>query len=270
MRWPTIVLFAIILVVTSSSALSTYISMTTTISSQFINNNTILLLIKVDQNGDESAYQVSILPIIPRGFSYSGSIFTDRLDPTKSLSGNFTLKIPENSLPGTYPIVIKTIYHDANMYPFSTVSPYLLSYGRQTASDIYGTISDLEISKNGEGKLHLTVRNIGDTTHRLKIKLYLPNELKCDAEERTVDVGSREEEKLSFDVSSFGALPGSTYLVLASIEYEDSEYHSSFARGLIKVVERKEDKRILWVSGLIFVVLLLVFVYFRGRLNEKK
>ena len=253
-------------------ASASYISLTTTVKSGTIFNETTDLYVSIEQHGDEAAYDVSVVPLLPDFFSYQGSLSKERLDPQKKLEGNFTINILNKILPGQYPAVLKVIYHDANMYPFSTISPYLITYKEKVNSGVYGTISDLEIAKKGSGNLVLDVRNLDEIQHDINIKLYLPNELKSENMEKHLTIGPKEEKQVKYEVSSFGALTGSSYSIFASIEYEDDYHYTTFARGLVKIVEKKENPHFLWFLIVLFAVLLLVFVYFKirsGR-HEKK
>lgn len=265
--------FPLIFLISISLASATYISITTTASSGTIFHNSTILSVLLQQGGDEAAYDVSVFPLLPEGFSYTGALSMQRLDPEKSIQGNFTVYLNGETTLGEYPVVIQTIYHDANMYPFSTISPYLLTYKEKYLSDVYGTISSLEITKDGSDVTTLTLRNTGSKQHQVKVKLYTPKELKCDVQSRTIPIGSQEEKKITYKISSFGALVGSNYIILASLEYNDSGHHyTSFARGMVKIVEKKQNLNLLWLLTALFVVLLLVFVYFKikGAKVEKK
>jgi len=111
--------------------------------------------------------------------------------------------------------------------------------------------------------LTLTLRNLDEIQHNVDIKLYLPRELKVDKDKSIVVIGPKEEKNLNFQVSSFSALPGSNYVVIATIDYDDSNSHySSTVRSMIKIVTEKSLEFPIWLPILTFIVLLIIFAYY--------
>ncbi len=263
----------LIFLLSISLAAATYITITTTISSQVILDNSTTLHVSLKQSGDEAAYDVNVEPLATQYFSSEDILNKDKLNPGETLSGNMTLSFL-GTLPGKYPLVVLTIYHDANMYPFSTLSPHILTYKKGYPSGIYGSINQIEISKDGSGYITLSLRNLDETTHTINIKLYLPRELNAGETEKIISLGPKEEKELKYKISSMGALPGSTYSILASLEYEENGYHyGTFASGLVKIVEKKEVFGLSqWWIGIVVVILITIFVIYQfwSWKNEKK
>jgi len=223
-------------------------------------------------SGDEPAYDVQLSLLLPEGVS-SEPIFLGELDPNMPKSGTFDIKINSDVIPGRYSMAILTEYKDANGYPFSSVLPKSLILKEFKSSQISGRISGITLGDKEIKKLTLELRNMDQRGHNLKIKLFIPRELKADNEEKSLVLNAREEKKINFDISSFGALPGSNYVVFASLDYEDSGIHySSTAMGIVKVVEgrtvQSESEEIpfgvvFWILTISFIVLLSVFLYLK-------
>jgi hypothetical protein len=255
-------------------ASASYIEINTKIVSYTIEDNSTNLTVFLNQTGDETAYNIEISPIISEQFLISDSIKKDTLNPGDTMQGNFTVLTNGTLLPGAYPAVILTTYHDANDYPFSVVSKHEIKYKEKYESNIYGAISKLYINEENSGELTLKIRNYDVSTHDIKITLYLPRELKCIKKEITVPVEGIEEQNVKFEIEPFGALKGSTYAVFASLDYEDEYHHyTAFAETTITITEKTQDEQkdynILFIMIAIFIALIIIYFIIskKGRKN---
>ncbi|RLI87782.1 MAG: hypothetical protein DRO76_01855 [Candidatus Altiarchaeales archaeon] len=261
------------LVVLTTSVSARYITLSHKVTMErIIQEDKTTVNITLLNSGDEPAYDVQLSLLLPEGVS-SEPIFLGELDPNMPKSGTFDIKINSDVIPGRYSMAILTEYKDANGYPFSSVLPKSLILKEFKSSQISGRISGITLGDKEIKKLTLELRNMDQRGHNLKIKLFIPRELKADNEEKSLVLNAREEKKINFDISSFGALPGSNYVVFASLDYEDSGIHySSTAMGIVKVVEgrtvQSESEEIpfgvvFWILTISFIVLLSVFLYLK-------
>jgi len=261
------------LVVLTTSVSARYITLSHKVTMErIIQEDKTTVNITLLNSGDEPAYDVQLSLLLPEGVS-SEPIFLGELDPNMPKSGTFDIKINSDVIPGRYSMAILTEYKDANGYPFSSVLPKSLILKEFKSSQISGRISGITLGDKETKKLTLELRNMDQRDHNLKIKLFIPRELKADNEEKSLVLNAREEKKINFDISSFGALPGSNYVVFASLDYEDSGIHySSTAMGIVKVVEgrtvQSESEEIpfgvvFWILTISFIVLLSVFLYLK-------
>jgi len=257
------------LIVTAVSA--SYIRMNVEIiSDEVLYQNPTIVSIFINQSGDETAYDIDVYPLASTGISVDGSLSAETLNPGETLQGNFTISVEGNILQGAYPFVALVKYHDANKHLFSTVYPELLTYGAANSPKVYGTLSELEITEEGSGVTTLTVKNLDYIEHYVKIKLYLPDELKSNVIEKNINIESMDEKEIGINIESFGAILGSYYRTLASLEYEDDDFHySSFAGGKVKIVEEKSNPYIFWIAIVAFIVLLLVYIYYKLERKTK-
>ncbi len=233
--------------------------------------NTTRVRVKLLNSGDESAHNVQI-SLITENFQ-SDPIFVGDLSPNSPFEGDFTLDLTKEILPGIYPLVVLVDYADANGYPFSSVSPTSLIYKTPTVSKVSGVMEELSLTGKETKTLKLTLRNLDDFSHDVNVKLILPRELKVTDGEKRVSIQPKEEEELGFEVSSFSALPGSSYVVLASIEYDyDNSHFSSIARGMINIGKGDSSPLPNWlpIAGIIILVVIFIFYQFKGKKNEKK
>jgi hypothetical protein len=244
--------------------LASVISLTTTISTDTMMGNTAKVNIELSNSGDEPANNVQI-SLISR--FQSELVFVGTLHPNNPFEQEMNVSLKENTLPGNYPLVVLVDYSDSNGYPFSSVSPSYIIYKTPTVSKITSVIPQLSLTDKQTKKLTITTRNLDDSSHNFNLKLILPRELKVINNERTVSIQPKEEKQIDFDVSSFSALPGSTYIVLASIEYEDQDYHySSISRGIIKITEKSDLIQLPeWLPMAAIGLLVIIFIYYQFR-----
>jgi hypothetical protein len=220
--------------------------------------------VKLLNSGDESAYKVQI-SLLTDSFK-TDQLYVGNLDPNIPFEGDLNVTRTKELLSGDYPLVILTDYADANSYPFSSVSQNYITYKTHTVSRVSGVISELTLNGKESKKLVLTVRNLDDVQHDVKIKLFVPRELKIDNDKLNLTLKTKEEKTFNFDVSSFSALSGSSYVVLASLEYEHENMHySSFAQSVINIKEPKPLSIPFWIPVVTFIVLLIIFFYYLKR-----
>ena len=243
-------------------ASASYISLTTTISDITI-EDIVQTNVKLMNSGDEAAFNLHVSLLLPDGFK-SDEISVARLDANASFEKNISITRIKEISPGRYPIVVMTEYTDANGYLLSAISHTSLIYKTSTTSKVTGSISELALEGKSIKKLEVTLRNLDDTTHEVKVELFLPRELKTANSEKTFLLVTKEEKNVEFDVSNLAALEGSSYVILASLEYEDRLHYSSFASGIIKI-EKKEE--IFSLNNLILVLtgIIILFIYYEAR-----
>lgn len=268
MRIKKFVTFIALLTILTITASAKYITLGHTVTvEQIIQGNETTINVTLLNSGDEAAYDTQLSLLLPEGIG-SKPIFLGKMDPNMPQSGTFDIGIDSGVMPGKYSLVILTEYKDANGYPFSSVSPNSLILKEVTSSQVFGKISELTLGDKGERrKLTLELRNMDDKDHDLQIRLFGPRELKIDLEERSLVLNARGVKKIDFAISSFGALPESSYVVFASMDYEEGGIHySATARGVVKIVEQKEAISFsgeLPLVALIILILIVVIYQFR-------
>jgi len=251
----------------SLCANATYITLQNTMSvERIISSGESTVNVSLMNSGDEAANGVQISLQLPGGFK-AEPIFLGRMDPNVPQEASFKLTIDQTLAPGIYPIALLTEYKDANGYQFSSVTPNYLVLKEARSSQVDATVSQVEVGSKGEvKKITVTLRNMDQKDHEVKIRMYAPKELKIEPMEAALTAKARESPKTDFDISSFGALPGSSYVVFASVEYDDGGIHyTSTASGLVKVVEQKDafSLRNEWIAIIVVAVLLIAVVVFQ-------
>jgi len=262
MKRPLPILFILVLFLTPSG-LASKISLTTTVSAEIMLKENSTVSIELLNSGDEPAFNLK-LSFTSECFN-SEPIYIQKLDPGKSFKGMINVSLKKEIGEGNHPLVLFTDYTDMNGYPFSSVSPLMIVYKTPTISRVSGILSDVNLNKDTK-KLKLILRNLDEVEHEVKVRLFLPRELDCDKTEMNISLEPKSERTLEFRVSNLGALEGSSYVVLASIEYEEANKHySSFANGMVKITEKKHANFPEWLPFLSIALLFMIFIYYSSR-----
>ncbi len=225
-------LMAGLLLIPYSSA--SYITINSQLTDIFASENSAPVKSTVSNSGDEPAFSVQTSFKTPDGIMFP-TLFEAKLGPGAQADNFFSANIT-GIKPGKYPIVTVTEYSDANNYPFSAISSLFLTYKQRTSSNVNGVIEDVQIPKGGKSEARIKIANSGSVGRNANITIFLPKELFASSYTADVKLKPAEQKTVGIEISSLSALPGSTYTVLASMEYEDSGLHySSFARGLATI-----------------------------------
>jgi hypothetical protein len=107
---------------------------------------------------------------------------------------------------------------------------------------VSGTIQAVSLGDKTEKKrLSLLMRNLDTKPHAVQIRMFAPKELNVKPESAPVTLDAKGELTQDFEISSFGALAGSTYVVFAAMDYDDAGSHySSTAGGMVSIVKYEE------------------------------
>lgn len=174
--------------------------------------------------GDEAAENVRVSLIIPDGFE-SNVVSVGTLDVEKPENISFRIKVPEGIKQGVYPAVTLIDYTDLNNYPFSSVTPGTIKYGIEEYPLMYADLEQAALRGGEKTTARLTIRNLDEVERNVSVTLFLPREIKSENMKKSVVVDAKNEAHVEFNVSSLGALPQSSYLVFAAVEYEDSVHY---------------------------------------------
>ena len=254
MKW---VIFLSVLLI-PSLVLAGTISLTTSVNTDVLTINQGEIQVSLTNSGDEAAYNVQV-SLITDDFS-SQPVHIGTLEVNKPYENKISVVVKDDLKEGNYPVVLLTEYTDANSYPFSSVSPVTLIYKNPYSSRITGIFENIELSGKRSKNLVLKLKNIDQVDHNVDVKLILPNELSSDITENIINVESKEEKDVVFKISNFASLEGSSYVVLALIEYEDNYHYSSLASGMIGIVENKGMNVPKWIPISILIIVVIIFI----------
>ncbi|MEM7827005.1 MAG: hypothetical protein QXQ40_02150 [Candidatus Aenigmatarchaeota archaeon] len=259
-----IALIAILLLVPTGFA--GYISISLTTEDVLINNNSGITKIKMQNLGNEAAFNV-VLSILSEDFE-SDTISVGTLNPNDPKELNISLSPKEGLLPGSYSVGILVQYEDANGYRFSSVSPNRITYKTYTISDAYGLIESLNLSE--KGSLRIRIRNAGEKEHNIRIRLYTPNELVASEKEKYILIRPKEDKEIAFSIFNYGGLLGSSYVVFASLDYWNDLHYSGIARGMISIQKKDYSFFFIGLALVLLSIFVIINIKFKKRLTDSQ
>ncbi len=253
----------VILLLLAPIATASFISMTTTVDTT-MREDVALISVETKNFGDESAYNVQITIEVEdlKNSSETENVIGVR----QAFETNLSLSLSSLDKPGTYPLIVRVDYTDANGYPFSAITPSTVAFRQSTSSDVFATLGESTMTEDGETLVRVKVRNLDTNPKTVQIHLVTPKELSTEGG-KTVELKGQSESEVSFRVKSFGALAGSTYAILAVVEYENDLHYSSIARGTVKITKAGNILLDNWFLIVVLIVLVaaVVLYQFKGR-----
>lgn len=253
-------LLAMILYSVSVSA--SYISIQTDV--EIFEND---VLIEIINLGDEAANDVKIIARLNDQIM-EGSVFI--LNVNEKHKTKFVFNT--GNLDGTYPLILQVHYSDANSYPFTSVSVYSFIVNSETSSKVSGSIEDVDLIN--EKEFMLMIENNDVETKNVRIKMLVPDEIKIDKSAGNLRLKPGTKGQIRYNLKSSSALPGSTYLIHALLEYEeDGKHYTSIITGSVNVIQQQSlFKRFQpFIYALIIIFTLITILYqFKGKCKKRK
>lgn len=227
-----------------------------------VTGNLLQVIVNVTNKGNVPAYDVQALLLL-LGDTISTSP-APILEVNESIPFRFKKKL-KGIKKGRYPVIVQVNFHDANQYPFSSLSGSTFCYKEDTSPDLICQTKDITIRK--EGELALSVKNPGYESRAVRVRIVLPREFSSPKPEINIKLGARREERIVFPISNFSALPGATYPVFFSLEYDLHDSHYSLLTRAVVKTWIKENwfsrTQWLWIGIGVLAGLILVFYQFR-------
>jgi hypothetical protein len=257
-------LFCAAMLLACSWASASFISMATDFSVSETADG-LVLVVSTENRGDERAYGVQLE--VQTGDQQFASSVVPQLAVNEKLEEEYTVD-DAFSLPGHYPIIIKTHYKDANGYPFSALSVAFYDYKQPVVSKILIRAEGVSIPSNGKGKVGFVIRNTDSVVRNLDLVLYLPDELVAVSERQSIQLEPGSEERLQFLVENFSALENSSYAIALVAQYEDDARHYSNAGPAVVKITGPSEMSALWiwaVGGTVAIFVIVLLIVFRRQ-----
>ena len=248
------------------TALASFISMATEFSIAMTPAG-LELVVATENRGDEASYGVQIEALVGE------RQFTSAVVPRLTVNEKTTARFPLGdafSLPGQYPIVVKTHYKDGNAYPFSALTVGFYNHLEPLVSKLLLRAENADIPSNGSGTVRVVVRNSDSVPRDLEVALHLPDELVALTEQQSLRLAPGGEETLDFVVENFSALENSSYAIALIAQYEDGERHYSAAGPALARITAPSAVTTRWiwvivVAGMLVLVLLIVAIRMQSQ-----
>lgn len=264
-RWLRIILAGLSCWAGPSAGTASQISLQTQATS-FFKNGEIRVTVDITNKGDEPAHSIQVEASI--GSRTVRSLTRDQLPA----GGIFPVSVELGSAPtppGMHTIILRVHYTDGRGYPFTAVTsvPVVSAVPNSDHEPINARLTSAWTRRHNEVILTLAAQT--NLTLDAHISLVLPEELKCPKPEIDVAIPPREEQRCRFQVDNVSGLPGSTYTVIAVIDYMlNGQHRSATATGSVSI--KTPDPFPLWikmVGACVIVGLLIAFgiLQFKGK-----
>jgi hypothetical protein len=168
---------------------------------------------------------------------------------------------------GRYPLTVLVDFHDANRYPFSAVSCATF-YVKEDVNPNLACVGD-DISIQDSGELRFTIKNPGSATRSIRATLVLPKELSSPKTSTDFQIGTKQEEVVTFRINNFSALLGASYPVFCYFEYDSEETHyTALAEALVTIQEGEnwfQRTKLIWVIAAISLGAIIAAYQFKRK-----
>ncbi|MBI5142739.1 MAG: hypothetical protein HZA20_11215 [Nitrospirae bacterium] len=171
---------------------------------------------------------------------------------------------------GVYILSVLTVYHDANLYPFSmpTVIPVSVDIDAAALKTRH-VEAELSVSVIREtGRIVLTLINTSPRAIAGRYALVLPRELETANTGATAtgdfSIAANGRSKHVFDVRNQGALPGSSYRIFGMAEYDDAETRAHYGivlPNMVNIMKFKGSETVFrrqFIMGIALIAVLLL------------
>ncbi|WP_207682105.1 hypothetical protein [Desulfonema magnum] len=250
------IFFMLISLAIVTNTRASYISMETSFSVTDSDKG-VFLKLRTQNKGDEPAYAVQFEASVGKAQVTGQTI--PQLSVNEETSSDFHIT-DAFTLPGHYPVIIRTHYQDANSYPFSSITVGFYDYQTPAISDIFIKAKGIDIPGNSRRRLDFTLRNSGNTRQTLELELNVPKELAVNDEIKKIDIGPKTEKTVTFTVENFSGLENSSYAVFLVARYKDNEkYHSTAGSAIVRIKALSSGLSLsLWLIITIITAVILI------------
>jgi len=262
-RFRTQLVFTIIYILLAASAQAAYISMESRFSIK-TGQGGILLQLSTRNKGDEPAYAVQFDASFGKARVVSRTV--PQLGVNQETKAAFKIKNAV-ALPGRYPVIVKTLYQDANSYRFSSLAVGFYDFESPAISNIAIEPAKIDLPLQGTRKLEFTLVNSGSHPQKLLLELHVPNELTVEEGPKTATVAPGQELTLAFGVKNLSALENSNYAVfLVARHQEQNRHYSTSGPAVIRITPISNGlSPTLWLVIAIVTSLILAVAFFLLR-----
>lgn len=193
--------------------------------------NGVAFTLSAKNTGNEAAHDVEP-EVAYEGKTTRGDALAT-LEPNTSHEWKFALAAPPGT--GTYPVVVRLRYADANGYPLSALLVHLQRTAGARSGPARPTLTSGPVSRFGNAKL--VIENPGPQPIAGRLTLVLPTEFQTDPENQPAQVPAQGRNEMTLVFQNAGALPGSAYPIYATFEYDqDGIHHAVVSNTTVNVV----------------------------------
>lgn len=229
-----------------------------------VKDGKLTVVLTVTNGGDEAAQ--SVLPTLSFRDAQVRGTSHDSLAPTQSIQER--LAVPVGQLgTGRWPFRLTVDYTDANQYPFQALQVLAFRLGEAPPAKVSvpeikaGAISD-------SGTLEVRIKNLAGTPRTAKVGVLVPEGLEVTRAPADVSLAAWAESPITVPLVNRTALPGSSYPVFATVEYDDGDVHQTLvAQGMVSISAARSfwqaNQKVLGGIALALVAVWAAFILMR-------
>ncbi len=210
---------------------------------------------EVCNNGNAPAYGVRLS--LSAFDATDETVRVERLMAKKCVTFSIARQIPPMKK-GSYPVAMVTRYTDHTGYPFSALNCMTVIVNGSQPAELTGRPGALKLADRGV--LYWAIENTAHLPRAVTGTLYLPDELTADQRKHHLQLASREDGTLRFDIENRFAPAGAVYPVFCAFEYEDADDHYTLVSRQTITIETRHRwfRKARWwflLSGCVFFFL---------------
>ena len=185
-----------------------------------------------------------------------------KLAPNHSHQWTHRFEIKKLGFPlrGSYPLLLKTHYHDVNYYPFSMPDLLLLHYQMEPSEPpIKGALYVERISHTGKALVNLT--NLSQHDLSVTVELFLPSELVSRTPKTSFQLVKGKDTETAFQLENAWARRGSSYRVYAIVQgvYSDTHYTLALPQSITLECYKSTGNILTRIAGgILFLIMLFI------------
>jgi len=260
-----------------SNASAYYIMDVASSTDNVITGATSIVNVTLTARGDETAYDTVLEMRLPDGITANKVMF-GQTQPNKSYESQFTITVNESVMPGTYVTPIYLYYADTNGYPLSMVYPLKINVKKYNMPKVGILLKNLELNVDEKKQMKVTIKNDDDIEHEINLYEFFPVVLLVTDMPNSVTIPPKSVKSVDVSVTTFGALPDSSFTVLMSASYvQDGIRYDSVGATKVMIpkqtAESSTTKNPLIYLALAAVLLIAAFLgwkYWKSKKSKPK
>lgn len=185
-----------------------------------IRDDTLEVSVDITNQGDEPAYAVKVSVEVQDAVWMSPA--REALEAQAHHTVDYQRPIKGLGR-GSYPLIVRVFYTDAQGYPFSALAVSQVTVGEDIAPAVWAVLENGQLRT--QGQLSLRVKNLEDRRQTVIVRPVLPQELTTQPSRLTRTLEPSQDTRMTFRLKNFSARGESTYPVYAVIEENRHDAH---------------------------------------------
>lgn len=221
--------------------------------------------VKLANQGDETARRLNLSALA--GGSRVEAAGPARLEPGRPQRVRLEMPLSPTR-PGTYPVLVRVQFHDANDYPFSSLAWGLFNHGQASVARLHLLGRPGQTYPGPAPGFVLISR--GDKPQAIGLRVYAPGELSLQADSFQIDLAPGRKRVVAMGVSNRGGLKEASYPLVGLATYQQDGVHYTVAAQALVKIGPSRDPLFAWRPWLWALAGLLLAALLAAWLRERR